>query len=227
MDTASGRTYWVSVEGIDGAGKSTLIRRLANGRIAPSDLEIRLLPEISGSRVGELIQRLIAETRFVRLEAEHPTSMAETALLASDQLFRIEGLESDNRNVLFLSDRGPDSRIAYQTAAIERDYPGLERSLIMEWVAGMFALSKRPDVTVLLRPPIEECLRRCASRANQDEPPISTAESVEYLRDCDRVFAELASREPNRFLVVEGVLDLDDSYSRVESFLKTVLLTGG
>ncbi len=138
----------VTLEGIDGTGKSTLLVAL-KGKLA--DLNPVFTREPGSTWVGEAVRRAVAEqidpvteaTLFVADHAAHLATVVRPAL--------------DNKK-LVISDRYSDSRFAYQSVTLDGVIPdpdGWLRAMHNGW-------SIVPDKTILLVIPVDEALARLA-----------------------------------------------------------------
>jgi dTMP kinase len=175
----------ITVEGIDGAGKSTLIAGLAEA-LQP----VTVLREPGGVEVSERIRALLADPSLqVDPHAEALLYAAARAQLVAEQLRpRLEAGET------VLLDRFVDSSLAYQ---------GAGRSLGVEEIRSLneFATGGlRPDRTLLLRISPEAGLARISDR------PADRLEQEDgaFFAAIARAYDELAAAEPDRFAVIDA-----------------------
>ena len=184
---------YIAFEGIEGAGKSTVARRVAS-HLEASGEPVVLVREPGGTEVGEQIRLILLG------DGEAPTPRAEAALFAAARAQLIHNvvkpaLESGS---WVLSDRTAYSSLAYQ--AIGRGL-GLEQIRTLNDIAidGLW-----PDIVVLLRLEAEDGLVR---QAVDDR---IGGETEAFHRAVAEGFDLLASREPDRFLVVDATRPIDD-----------------
>ena len=175
----------ITIEGIDGSGKSSLVASLC-GSLA--DLCPVFTREPGETWVGGSVRRAIAEEidpvaealLFVADHAVHLATVVRPALAAGK---------------LVISDRYTDSRYAYQQvtlAGIIEDPLVWLRRVHEGWTV-------RPDLTILLVVPIEEAMKRQSGRAGR--------EHFEYASLLTRVqehYLALAREEPSRFIIVDA-----------------------
>jgi len=176
---------FITVEGVDGAGKSTLIAGLAEA-LQP----VTVLREPGGVEVSERIRALLADPSLeVDPRAEALLYAAARAQLVAE---RLRPLLDAGRTVLL--DRFVDSSLAYQ---------GGGRALGVDAIRALneFATGGvRPDRTLLLRVDPAVGLARISDRpADRLE-----LEDGEFFRAIARAYDELAAAEPDRIAVIDA-----------------------
>lgn len=189
---------YVAFEGIEGAGKSTIAHRVAEYLIARGE-EVVFVREPGGTLAGEKI-------RDVLLTMDHDVApRAEAALFAASRAQLVAELVSPAlaAGAWVLSDRTAYSSLAYQAGG--RGLP-----LDEVWTLNDIALGGVwPDVVVLLRLDPDAGLSR-----QQDGDRIGN-EGVEFHTKVAEAFDDLASSEPERFIIVDALLDIDDVVAAV------------
>jgi dTMP kinase len=192
---------FVTLEGVDGAGKSTQARLLADA-LGPETL---LLREPGGTAAGERLRELLKDAT-VEL-----TPRAELMLFCAARAELVErviepAIEA-GRDVV--CDRFVDSTVAYQGGARGLD-PALVETLNAAAVGGCM-----PDRTVLLRADAGLAVERARGRC---ESPISDrfeAEGIEFQRRIAASFERIATAEPDRIVAVDAVGSVADVHARV------------
>jgi dTMP kinase len=181
----------ITIEGIDGAGKSTLARALAES-IAAHGQRVELLREPGGVELSERIRALVADPALrCDPRAEALLSAAARAQLVDERLrpWLQEG-------AWVLLDRFVDSSLAYQ---------GAGRGLGVEQIATLNAFATgglAPDRTLLLR--IDPAVGR-ARQAGRDELPDRLEHEDEAFFACiAAAYDELAAAEPQRIRVLDA-----------------------
>jgi dTMP kinase len=174
----------ITVEGVDGAGKSTLIAELAKV------LGATVLREPGGVEVSERIRSLLADPALeIAPRAEALLFAAARAQLVAE---RLRPLLDAGETVLL--DRFVDSSLAYQGGG--RGLGIEEVRTINEFGTG----GLRPDRTLLLRIDPEVGMARISDRpADRLE-----LQDGEFFRAIARAYDELAAAEPDRFVVVDA-----------------------
>jgi dTMP kinase len=184
---------YIAFEGIEGAGKSSVARRVAD-HIRASGAGVVAVREPGGTLVGERIRRILLE------DEEGPVPLAEAALFAASRAQLIHDVVKPAlaAGSWVISDRSAYSSLAYQ--AIGRGL-GLERIRELNNIAidGVW-----PDRVVLLR------LAATDGLARQAVDDRIGGEGEAFHRSVADAFDQLASAEPDRFLVVDATMKIDD-----------------
>jgi dTMP kinase len=181
----------ITIEGIDGAGKTTLAAALKDS-LQRRGLDVRLLREPGGVEVSERVRELVKDPA-VRIGAR-----AEALLYAAA---RAQLVEEAVRPLLdsgawVLLDRFVDSSLAYQGAG--RDL-GIEQiRAINRFATG----DLDPDRTLLLQ--IDPVLARARSRARLEGLDRLEGESEDFFSRIDRAYRELADADPARIRVIDA-----------------------
>jgi dTMP kinase len=181
---------FVTFEGVDGSGKSTQARLLAE-RLRSEGREVVLTREPGGTTTGERIREIL-------LHGEALAPWAEAALFAAARAELLEEVVRPalDRGADVVSDRYLDSSLAYQ---------GIARGLGVEPVLELNRLATSgllPDRTfVILLPPAEATARRSGELDRIER------EGVAFAEDVDRAYREIADAFPDRVRVVDGTLN--------------------
>jgi dTMP kinase len=198
----SGR--FISLEGGEGAGKSTQLKRLAEA-LRARGLEVVETREPGGSPGAEAIRALLLEGDDQRWTPE-----AEALLFAAA---RADHVAKTIRPALeagkwVLSDRFLDSSIAYQGGA---------GGLGFERIRALHDFGSRgflPDRTLFLQLPPGEAAARASSRDVSGADRIGGRGS-DYHARVAAAFARLAEEEPRRFRIVDASGGADDVTDRL------------
>jgi dTMP kinase len=212
-DGWAGRGKFITLEGGEGAGKSTQAQRLAE-QLRSLGLGVLLTREPGGSPGAEIIRHVLlsgaakplgAETEAVLFAAareDHVKCAIEPALAAGKWV---------------VCDRFADSTRVYQGALGKVDarfIRGLERITIGELV---------PDITLVLDLPAEEGLKRLAQRRGNAKPDRFEAEDPEFHKRLRDAYLALARQEPERCVVIDASRSIKkiakEIWSAVESRL--------
>jgi dTMP kinase len=184
---------FVTFEGVDGSGKSTQARLLAE-RLRSEGREVVLTREPGGTTTGERIREIL-------LHGEALAPWAEAALFAAARAELLEEVVRPalDRGADVVSDRYLDSSLAYQ---------GIARGLGVEPVLELNRLATSgllPDRTfVILLPPAEAAARRSGELDRIER------EGAAFAEDVDRAYREIAGVFPDRVRVVDGTLNPED-----------------
>ncbi len=179
----------ITVEGLDGAGKTTLVAGLAE------HLDATVLREPGGVELSERIRTLVQDPSLhVDPRAEALIYAAARAQLVAERLEPL--LEADTTVIL---DRFVDSSLAYQGGGRRLGVDEI-RALNAFGTAGLV-----PDRTLLLRVAPEVGLARIAGR----EADRLERAGGEFFARVAMTYDELAAAEPHRFVVLDAALPPD------------------
>ncbi len=178
---------FIALEGLDGSGKTTQAQ-LLRSRLESDGVEVVLTREPGGTPLGEEIRSLL-------LHGGHVAPWAEAALYAASRAQHVEQVirPALERGATVICDRYVDSSVAYQ--GIARGL-GLERVLELNLavVEGLM-----PDVTVLLEVGVAEAAARMGATLDRIE-----REGDGFRSRVADAYRELAERNPERYVVVDG-----------------------
>jgi dTMP kinase len=181
----------ITIEGLDGAGKSTLARALAE-TLAASGHAVELLREPGGVELSERVRALVKDPALaISARAEALLYAAARAELVHE---RVRPLLDAGTHVLL--DRYVDSSLAYQGAA---------RGLGVEQVRAInrFATDDtEPDRTLLLR--IDPALGRARLAGRGELPDRLELEDADFFTRIAAAYDELAAAEPQRIRVLDA-----------------------
>ncbi len=181
----------ITIEGIDGAGKTTLAAGLLDALTA-RDIDIRLLREPGGVAAAERIRELVIDPDL------HVTARAEALLYAAARAQLVEEAIEPQLAAgrWLLLDRFIDSSLAYQ---------GGGRQLGIDAVRAIneFAIrTASPDRTLLLM--IDRHLGRSRSRARAGALDRLERERDDFFARTMAAYLELAAQEPERIRQIDG-----------------------
>lgn len=187
---------FITLEGIEGAGKSTLARRLRD-RLLTNGRDVVLTREPGGTPLAEKIRQVV----LARGE-EHISAGGETLLMFAARAIHVENLirPALQRGTWVICDRFTDATRAYQGAG--RGVP----SALIDCLAELAQGDLRPDLTLLLDLPPQLGLQR--SRDRGDAADRIESEALQFFERVRAGYLALAAAEPRRFAVLAAA-DLD------------------
>ncbi|MFK8029688.1 MAG: dTMP kinase [Gammaproteobacteria bacterium] len=200
------RGAFISLEGIEGAGKSTCVPSIEQW-VATQAAEVVKTREPGGTPLAEVIRNIVLGIG-VDASVEAPTSDTETLLMFASRAQHLDEVVRPAlaRGAWVICDRFTDATLAYQGAAREL---GMERIYALaEWVHG----SLWPDLTLLFDVSVETGLARASQRGAKDR---IEQERQEFFRRARDGYLELAQRFPDRVRVIDAEQSMEDVAAQV------------
>jgi dTMP kinase len=209
MSAIAGR--FVTVEGIEGVGKSTQIARLSEA-LSKRGIENVVTREPGGTPLGERIRALVLEAGD-----EAPTATAELLLMFAARSQHLERLIEPNLKAgrWVLCDRFTDATFAYQ---------GGGRGLSPEVIAQLESLvqgRRRPDMTVLLDAPVSVARARAGKRNETAGSDRFEEERAEFFERVRHAYLARASADPQRIKVIDAAEAAEQVFARILSLLES------
>ncbi len=202
---------FITFEGIEGSGKTTQLRKLAER--LPSAIVTK---EPGGTLIGDRIRAILLDPQSVGMD---PTT--ELFLYAASRRQHVAELirPALARGSVVLCDRYTDSTLAYQGFGRRLDLDELRT--LNDWATARLV----PDLTLIFDLPEEVGLRRARSRndssaALQDESRFE-AEDLRFHQRVREGYRSLALAEPGRFVVIDGDGTPDEVFARLAAELAT------
>lgn len=185
------RGRFITVEGVEGAGKSTLIDAMRE-HLEASGQDVLVTREPGGTRLGEALREVLLDN--------HQREMIPEAELLLMFAARAQHVHETIRPALaggtwVICDRFTDATYAYQ---------GYGRGLSLDHIRYLeqwLQAEIRPDLTVLLDLPVETGLARTGERGGPDR---FESEAGDFFEKVRRGYLELARAEPDRFRTVDA-----------------------
>jgi dTMP kinase len=217
------RGLFITLEGLDGSGKTTQIKRLAAWlkQRNPADDPV-LTRQPGGTVTGDRIRALVLDSRSIGL-----APMTEMALMFADRAQAIAEVIQPalDGGRIVLCDRFTDSTEAYQGGGRE-----LGSATVLE-LHRLVCGNLQPDLTLLLLPSLEFSLTR-ARRRNQHVEINTGLNETRFEQEQDAFFTrvwqkyhEIAAREPGRVVLIEGDLTIDEVHERMVAAVSKRLRT--
>jgi dTMP kinase len=205
------RGLFITLEGLDGSGKTTQIKRLA-AWLGKRDIATVVTRQPGGTATGDRIRSLLLDSGSTAL-----APMTEMALMFADRAQAIAeviepGLAAGR---IVLCDRFTDSTEAYQGGGRQL---GSERVLeLHRLVCG----NLQPDLTLVLLPALDASLARArrrnekhAAKTGEDENRFEQ-EQGEFFRRVWEKYREIACRDADRIVTIEGNLSIDEVHEQI------------
>lgn len=195
---------FITLEGIDGSGKSTQMGMLADV-MRSRGLDVVTTCEPGGTALGKALRAAFLETK------ENVAPMAELLSFAADRAQHVEHFikPAIDQGKIVISDRYADATFAYQGAG--RGFPEDKVDQVIELATG----GLKPDLTLFFDIPVDAAIARMAVRdenhTKRNRMDEETAEFYSRVRDA---YLGIARREPQRFVVVDASGTVDDIHRR-------------
>ncbi len=201
------KAYFITLEGIEGCGKSTQIRKVAR-YMKKRGLPVIVVREPGGTAIGEKIRKILLDKMNVAMS---PATEALLYCAARAQIVNEVIMPSLCKGITVICDRFYDSTLAYQGYGLQMDL----RSLVSlcSFAAGRLV----PDMTFLLDLPVKIGLKR-AGRTDRIED-----RSCAYHENVRKGFLALAKRHRKRFFVINGARTVPEVQKDIEKVLDRVI----
>lgn len=207
---------FISVEGIEGSGKGTVIQKIekwlhSNGSYFVSTREP------GGSRIGKQIRSILLNTN------SKMSSRAEMFLYLADRAEHVETVvkEALDQGLIVLCDRYADTNIVYQ---------GYARGLDVDEIFQLNNIATGglwPDLTILLDAPPTVGLKRAIKRNEElgmmEKEGRFEAESLSFHTKARDGYLHWAKVNPQRFVIVNADQSPENVWSDVKSILEEKL----
>jgi dTMP kinase len=200
------RGKFITLEGMDGAGKSTHIPdiiKLLEGK----GVEVISTREPGGTVLGEQLRTLLLN------EPMHPET--ETLLMFAARREHIAQIIEPalSRGAWVLSDRFTDATYAYQSGG--RGVLANKVIKLEAWVQG----GLQPDLTLLFDVPVEVSVARLASARTPDK---FERESADFFTKIRNAYLDRARNNPNRFCIINSNQTLEDVKVEVKNVISSL-----
>ena len=192
------RGKFISLEGIEGAGKTTVARSLATW-LSAKGLHVKVTREPGGTPLAERVREAV-----LKPSEESMSPLAETLLMFAARSIHLENLirPTLGRGNWIVCDRFTDATRAYQGAG-----RGVDRELI-EHLAREVHRGLSPDRTIVLDLPVAVGLERVKLRGGAADR--FDEERHYFFEKVRNAYLEIARSEPARVRIVNASLDLEE-----------------
>jgi len=204
---SSTRGYFITFEGLEGAGKSTQARRLFEV-LKDKGYPVVLTREPGGTAIGDRIREILID--YLHMDM---LPLTELFLFAASRVQHVEKVIRPElgEGRIVICDRFTDATVAYQ--GYGREIPQAQVREINE----LSAWNARPDLTFLLDIEPAHGLSRVRSRVQENEKVADRMEreNLEFFERVRRGYLDLAYEEPQRFRKIDSAMDLDIVHSHI------------
>lgn len=199
------RGKFITLEGMDGAGKSTHIPTIV-AALEARGLEVVSTREPGGTKLGEGLRELLLH------QAMHPETEA-LLMFAARREHIAEVIEPAlARGAYVVSDRFTDASFAYQCGG--RGVDAGKMKVLEQWVQG----DLQPDLTLLFDVPVEISIQRLANARSPDK---FEQENSEFFSRIRAAYLKRAQEFPQRFRIIDSNQDIH----RVKKLLEDIFIS--
>jgi dTMP kinase len=197
VSTTRARGVFITLEGPDGSGKSSLLPALA-AALTGRGLDVVTTREPGSTPLGERVRSLVLDTEpkidrtgradallFAAARAQHVAEVIEPALA---------------RGAIVVCDRYADSSLAYQ--GMGSGVPMDELRVVQHFATGGLT----PDLTILLDLPVQVGLARKSDEITRFE----AYQDLAYHERVRQAFLDFAAAEPGRYAIVDATLPREE-----------------
>jgi dTMP kinase len=204
---------FITLEGIEGAGKSTAARYLAEW-LAARGIRVLMTREPGGTPLAERVRAIVLERG-----GELLTPLTETLLMFAARGIHLENLirPALARGEWVVCDRFTDATRAYQAGG---------RGVSLRWVEELAQAvhpDLAPDRTLLLDLPVAIGLTRSKARSGNAPSDRFEAEPAVFFERVRQAYLELARREPGRIRVIDAAASLASVQAAIADALAPLL----
>ena len=193
---------FISFEGIEGSGKSSLLENLKKYYLK-KELEVIFTKEPGGTELGKDIRGILLNP------ASLISSEAELLLLMADRIEHVKTIINPNlkKNKIIFCDRYIDSTIAYQ---------GKGRNLSEDKIKELIDILNLPipDLTILLDLPVEDGLLRANKRNELDR---FEKEDINFHKSIRKSYLDLQKKDPKRIFLFDSSISENKLFENVLS----------
>lgn len=196
---------FITLDGIDGAGKSTNLA-VMKAWFEKHKLPVLFTREPGGTPAGEALREILLNP------ATQVSLRTETLLMFAARQQHLETviLPALKNGTHVVSDRFTDATFAYQGGG--RGVPLQDIASLEHWVQGDF----RPDLTLLLDVPLEVSMARINQTREKDR---FEQEEAEFFNRVREVYLQRANEQPERYAVIDSSQSLDAVKNQIETAL--------
>lgn len=215
IDAAGTRGRFISLEGIEGAGKSTVIREV-HSVLDARGVNLLRTREPGGTERAEAVRDLVLSRQFT--EPLHANAELLLVFAAREQHLQEVIRPALGRGTWVICDRFTDATYAYQGAG--RGVDDARIAMLAEWLHG----DTWPDLTLLLDVPETVGLARIETRGEPDRFEI---EKAEFFARARAAYLARAKAEPGRFRVIDATAPLDEVRASARRAVEALLEVHG
>ena len=211
---------FITFEGIDGSGKSTQLRLLANF-LRAQKCEVLTTREPGGTPVGLKLRAALLDAK------EEVDPLTELLVFAADRAQHVRRVlrPALAAGQVVISDRYADATVAYQGAG-----RGFSNELISR-IVELATEGLKPDLTLLFDLPVAESgartRRRSEGKHKSETADRLDAENSEFHSRVRTAYLDLAAENPERFRIVESRGSVEETQNKIKQIIIPFLESRG
>ena len=203
------RGKFITIDGVEGAGKSTQIEFICE-YLKAKGVNVILTREPGGTDVGEKIRALLLSNSTGKMHADTELMLM---FAARNEHIQNKIMPALGRGDWVLSDRFTDSSYAYQGGGRGLD---MERITQLEsWVVQDFT----PDMTLLLDVPVEVGMSRVEARGKKDRIEM---EKMDFFDRVRQAYIARSEKFPDRIKLIDSSQTIEHTTKQIGEILDTL-----
>ncbi|WP_425446835.1 dTMP kinase [Dethiothermospora halolimnae] len=201
---------FITMEGPDGSGKSTITKLLTN-YLKEKGYNIVITREPGGTELSEIIRNVVLDTKNTNM-----SPVTEALLYAASRAQHVEEkiLPALKKGKIVISERFVDSSLVYQ---------GIARNIGIDKVKNIndFATQNiEPDLTLFFDIKPEDAFKRMARRGKKDRLEM---ESIDFHNEVYDGYIELSKKYPQRIKIIDATKDIEEVFQQVKNKIDLLL----
>ena len=201
---------FITLEGIEGAGKSTAVDFIEDF-LTKEGHDVIKTREPGGTVIGEQIREILLKNENYTLTYDTELLLVFSARAQHIQEVILPALSSGK---IILCDRFTDASYAYQGGG--RGIDASRINLLEKWVQG----DLRPNLTLLFDLDASIGMQRTKKRSDADR---FEREEINFFEKIRNTYLERAKNEPQRFRIINSASSLENVKEQIVSILKDFL----
>jgi len=201
---------FITIEGIEGVGKSTNIDFIASF-LKSHNINLITTREPGGTELAEKIREVLLNSKKERVP-----EIAELLLFFAARSFHVNNVIQPAliKGTFVVCDRFTDATVAYQGSG--RGFNIDRINLIANWVHNDI----KPDITILLDAPAEVGMERAKKRGSKDR---MESEKMSFYKRVRKGYLDLAKNEPERFAIIDATKSLIEVQKDIKNCLENLV----
>jgi dTMP kinase len=198
---------FITLEGVEGAGKSTHMEYIAS-QLKKTGREIVITREPGGTPLGEQVRQILLLQKSMTING-----MTELVLMFAARAQHIRDVIAPalHSGKIVLCDRFTDSSYAYQGGG-----RGIPTDTITQ-LAGIVHADLKPDITLLFDVPVTTGLERACKDREADR---FETETFDFFQAVRKTYLNIADSDPERVKMINTDTDIGSVHSRIREILQ-------